>query len=225
MTPFDNRQSLAPYEALRAGMVELQLRQRGIRDQRVLEAMRRVPRHEFVPAGMLHEAYEDHPVPIGEGQTISQPYIVAAMLEAAAIQQEEKVLEVGAGSGYQAALMAELAASVYAIERHESLVSQARRTLEKLGYRNVTLLVGDGTQGLAFAAPFHVILVSAAAPHVPQPLFAQLAEAGRLVVPVGTPIEQELQLVRKINGRPAVSHLDGCRFVPLIGSEGFGSGW
>lgn len=206
-------------------MVEVQLRARGIRDERVLDAMRRVPRHEFVSPHYQGEAYGDHPLPIGEGQTISQPYIVALMLEALALAPEHRVLEIGTGSGYQAVLLAELAAQVFSIERHAKLARQARQTLQRLGYRNVMLIVGDGTQGLPAAAPFDGIIVSAAAPRLPQPLFAQLKEGGRLVVPVGSPISQDLQLIQKLNGRPVISILEACRFVPLVGAEGYTESW
>ncbi len=210
-----------PFLASRQTMVELQLRARGIRDERVLDAMRRVPRHEFVSEPFRCEAYGDHPLAIGEGQTISQPFIVALMLEALALEPGHKVLEVGTGSGYQTALLAELAAQVLSIERHASLSQAAQHILQRLGYRNMTLIVGDGTQGLPAAAPFEGIVVSAAAPQLPPALFAQLKEGGRMVVPVGNPISQDLQLVRKLDGQPVVTVLEGCRFVPLVGVEGF----
>jgi protein-L-isoaspartate(D-aspartate) O-methyltransferase len=207
----------------RAAMVETQLRRRGIRDERVLAAMRRVPRHEFVPEPLRREAYEDNPLPIGEGQTISQPFIVAAMLEALVLQPLDSVLDVGTGSGYQAALLAELVAQVVSIERHASLAAAAREVLARLGYQNIEIVVGDGSEGYAARAPYDAIIVSAAAPAIPQRLFDQLREGGRMIVPVGSAYAQELRLVHKIEGRPRVSSLDGCRFVPLIGSEGFQS--
>ena len=204
-------------------MVESQLRQRGVHDERALEAMSRVPRHQFVPERYRAQAYEDHPIPIGFGQTISQPYIVALMLEALSLQPTDRVLEVGTGSGYQTALLAELAAQVYSIERHAPLAENAASNLRSLGYSKVAVLVGDGSKGLPEQAPFDAIIVSAAAPQLPAALFHQLAEGGRMIVPIGPPEAQELQLIRKRDGRPAVSHLEGCRFVPLIGGEGYAS--
>jgi protein-L-isoaspartate(D-aspartate) O-methyltransferase len=202
-------------------MVEEQLRARGIREERVLEAMARVPRHEFVSQDHRDQAYEDHPIPIGEGQTISQPFVVAAMLEALALRPEDVVLEVGTGSGYETAVLAELARRVYSVERIAVLAERARGVLERLGYRNVTVVHGDGSQGLPEAASFDAIVVAAAAPHVPKPLMDQMRDGGRLVIPVGSGFAQELQLVRKIGGTVTTMHLDGVRFVPLIGREGF----
>jgi protein-L-isoaspartate(D-aspartate) O-methyltransferase len=213
------------FEAARRSMVELQLKSRGIRDPRVLAAMQRVPRHEFVDPSDWGLAYADHPLPIGEGQTVSQPYIVAAMVEALSIGPEDKVLEIGTGSGYQAAVLAELAKQVFTIERHPSLAERAGSVLARLGYRNVIVVVGDGSQGLAAAAPFHGIVVAAAAPQVPPPLFDQLADGGRMIIPVGSPHLQELQLIRKVNGQAHTSRMEGCRFVPLVGREGFNSEW
>jgi len=225
----------------RQQMVESQLRARGIRDERVLAAMGRVPRHEFVAEDYREQAYEDHPIPIDEGQTLSQPYIVAVMLQAAALEPSNKVLEIGTGSGYQTALLAELAARVYSVERHASLAQSAEGTLARLGYigrippverrdgwgsqANVRVLVGDGSQGMPEQAPFDAIVVSAAAPQIPKPLFEQLREGGRMVIPVGPVHAQELQLVRKHEGQQAVTAMEGCRFVPLIGSGGYVSGW
>jgi len=202
-------------------MVEEQLRARGIRDERVLDAMARVPRHEFISPAYRDEAYEDHPLPIGEGQTISQPFVVAAMLEALALRPEDVVLEVGAGSGYETAVLGELVRTVHSIERIASLAERAREVLERLGYSNVTVVHGDGSLGLPEAAPFDAIVVSAAAPHVPASLMDQLRDGGRLVIPVGSGFAQELQLVRKIGDNSTVLYLDGVRFVPLIGREGF----
>jgi protein-L-isoaspartate(D-aspartate) O-methyltransferase len=211
--------------AQRRNMVEAQLRVRGIRDQRVLAAMSHVPRHEFVSADYRDQIYEDHPIPIGEGQTISQPYIVAIMLQALALKVSDVVLEIGTGSGYVTALLAELSVQVYSVERHASLARTAHATLARLGYTNVEVLIGDGGNGFADRAPFDAIVVSAAAPQIPPPLFDQLREGGRMVVPVGPAQAQELQLVRKHGGQPVVSTMEGCRFVPLIGSEGYRSGW
>jgi protein-L-isoaspartate(D-aspartate) O-methyltransferase len=204
-------------------MVQFQLRDRGIRDERVLAAMARVPRHEFVASEFKDQAYEDTPLPIGEGQTISQPYIVALMLEALRLQPQDRVLEIGTGSGYQTALLAELTTHVYSVERRAPLVYQARETLTQLGYDNVTLMLGDGSQGLTATAPYDAIIVAAAAPDIPRALFEQLREGGRMVLPVGPRGVQDLQLVEKKNGQPAVSMLVGCRFVPLIGEQGYES--
>jgi protein-L-isoaspartate(D-aspartate) O-methyltransferase len=211
--------------ALRHTMVNAQLRARGIRDERVLAAMERVRRHLFVSDEYQPSAYEDHPLPIGAGQTVSQPYIVAFMLEVLSLDGSEKVLEVGTGSGYQTALLAELARQVYSVERIESLSHSAAGTLRHLGYANISLIIGDGSRGLAEHAPFDAIVVSAAAPQIPQPLLEQLRERGRMVIPVGPPDAQELILVRKRDGGPVITKLEGCRFVPLIGEQGYGEGW
>jgi len=204
------------FQAERERMVRTQLAERGIREVRVLDAMSRVPRHEFVPETLRQEAYEDHPLPIGEGQTISQPYIVAAMLEHLALQTIDRVLEIGTGSGYVTALLSLLCAEVYSVERHAQLAALAESTLHRLGYRNMKIRVGDGSQGWPEYAPFDAILVSAATPEMPPALFAQLREGGRLVAPVGPPSSQELQLIGKIGGEPEVRVLEGCRFVPLV---------
>ena len=197
-------------------MVRTQLVERGIRDMRVLDAMRKVPRHEFVPETLRQEAYEDQPLPIGEGQTISQPYIVAAMLQHLALQVTDRALDVGTGSGYVTALLSLLCAEVYSVERHAQLAALAESTLHRLGYRNVKIRAGDGSQGWPEYAPFDAILVSAATPEMPPALFAQLREGGRVVVPIGPAFSQELQLIRKVSGQPEVKVLEGCRFVPLI---------
>ena len=204
------------FQAERERMVRTQLAERGIRDVRVLDALRKVPRHEFVPETLRQEAYEDHPLPIGEGQTISQPYIVAAMLEHLALQATDRVLEVGTGSGYVTALLSLLCAEVYSVERHAQLAALAESTLHRLGYRSMKIRVGDGSQGWPEYAPFDAILVSAATPEMPPALFAQLREGGRMVVPIGPASSQELQVIRKIGGEPAVRVLEGCRFVPLV---------
>src|SRR5581483_10922784 len=205
------------FARLREQMVNEQLRDRGISDRRVLHAMARVPRHEVVTEEYRDQAYEDHPVPIGEGQTLSQPYIVAIMLQALSLNGAEKVLEIGTGSGYQTALLAELAREVYSVERHASLARSAQEVLQRLGYRNVFVAVGDGSKGLLERAPFEAIIVSAAAPRIPAALFDQLQEGGRMIIPVGPAYAQQLQLVRKKNGESTVEMLEGCRFVPLIG--------
>jgi protein-L-isoaspartate(D-aspartate) O-methyltransferase len=205
----------------RQAMVREQLRNRGVGDERVLTAMATVPRHRFVADEHRERAYEDHPIPIGEGQTISQPYIVARMLEVLRLEPQDNVLEVGTGSGYLTALLAELVASVYSIERIPVLAARADALLRQLGYNNVKIVVGDGGQGLPGSVPFDSIVVSAAAPQLPDPLFAQLREGGRMIITVGPAHVQELQLVRKIDGQPLVTALEGCRFVPLIGEEGY----
>ncbi|HJT70624.1 MAG TPA: protein-L-isoaspartate(D-aspartate) O-methyltransferase [Terriglobales bacterium] len=209
------------YQAERREMVESQLRARGIQDERVLQAMLRIPRHEFVPEQFKTSAYADHPIPIAEGQTVSQPFIVAASLQALELRGAESVLEVGTGSGYQTALLAVLARVVYSIERHVVLARGAEAMLAKLGLTNTKVLTGDGSHGIPDFAPYDAILVSAAAPSIPQSLLAQLGEGGRMVIPVGPPHAQVLQLVRKQEGRPIVEAIEGCRFVPLIGAEGY----
>jgi protein-L-isoaspartate(D-aspartate) O-methyltransferase len=209
------------YAHERQDMVESQLRRRGIHDERVLDAMLRIPRHEFVPTEARSIAYGDHPIPIGENQTVSQPFIIAISLQALSLTGSEVVLEVGTGSGYQTALLALLARSVYSIERHPSLASGAETILAQLGLMNVKVLVGDGSQGLRQFAPYGAILVSAAAPRVPVSLLEQLSDNGRMVLPVGPPDAQELQLVRMQDGRTSIEVLEGCRFVPLIGAEGY----
>jgi protein-L-isoaspartate(D-aspartate) O-methyltransferase len=212
-------------EVLRARdrMVDVQIAGRGIRDARVLAAMRRVPREEFVDPGLREFAYEDNPLPIAESQTISQPYIVALMLEAAEIGEQDRVLEVGAGSGYAAAVAAQIAREVCAIERHASLVGQARERFRRLGYRNIELKHGDGTQGWPDGGAFDAILVAAGGAQVPPPLKAQLKTGGRLVIPIGPPDEaQELvKLTRRSANDFEEEHLGAVRFVPLVG----GTGW
>lgn len=206
------------FDALRQSMVEMQLRRRGISDRRVLDAMARVPRHEFTLEGDRRQAYEDHPLPIGEEQTISQPFIVALMLELLELTPDDNVLEVGTGSGYVTALLAELAAQVISLERHAPLAERARGVLERLGYRKATVIVGDGSQGYAASAPYNAILVSAAAASVPTRLLDQLAPGGRMVIPVGTADAQQLQVIRRENGMVTTLR-EACRFVPLISDK------
>lgn len=210
---------MADFKVARQQMVESQLRARGISTPRVLEAMLKVPRHEFVPETLRDEAYEDHPVPIGDGQTISQPYVVALMLESLQVSRNDKVLEVGTGSGYATALLAELAAQVFSIERHPALADRACTVLKHLGYSNVQVVTGDGSLGLPDRAPFDAILVSAAARELPSALLIQLREGGRMIVPVGSPDSQQLQFIRLINGQPAISIREAVRFVPLISNQ------
>lgn len=211
-----NSSGEAAFTDLRRCMVESQLRARGIADPRVLSAMERVSRHEFAPERYRDQAYKDHPLPIGEGQTISQPYIVARMLETLTLAPTDRVLEVGTGSGYVTALLAELAAQVFSIERHPALAGAARDLLSRMGYANVKVVIGDGSQGFADAAPFDAIIVSAAAAEIPPALLEQLAEGGRMIIPVGTPDSQQLQFIRMVGGRPRISLHEFCRFVPLV---------
>jgi protein-L-isoaspartate(D-aspartate) O-methyltransferase len=209
------------YAAQRAEMIEKQLRRRGITDGAVLAAMMTVPRHEFVPEEFRSRAYEDAPLPIGGGQTISQPYIVAAMTSALRLQPGDRVLEIGTGCGFQAAVLSHLAREVFTIELRPELASAASEKLARLGYHNVHVHCGDGTFGLPEFAPFDAVLVAAAAPEVPEPLLAQLAEAGRLIIPVGDADNQELRLVEKHAGVFSSKILEGCRFVPLVGHHGW----
>ncbi len=202
-------------------MVKEQLERRGIHDVRVLEAMRKVPRHLFVDPSLGWRAYEDCPLPIGEGQTISQPYMVAIMTASLLLRGSERVLEIGTGSGYQAAVLAELSACVYSIERVPVLAERAQRTLGGLGYDNVSIQVGDGSLGWLDAAPFEAIVVTAGAPEVPTPLVEQLQVGGRLVIPVGSSYAQTLRRVIRREDRVEQEELVGCVFVKLIGKHGW----
>jgi protein-L-isoaspartate(D-aspartate) O-methyltransferase len=213
-----NPDDLAPQ---RARMVEEQLRGRGIRDERVLAAMAKVPREKFVAPEFERQAYADSPIPIGAGQTVSQPYMAAAMVEALELQPSDRVLEVGTGTGYEAAVLAELAAEVWTIERHAELAEKARPILSDLGYANVHVIEGDGSLGLPQRAPFDKIVVAAGAPHAPPSLVEQLAEGGIIAVPVGDRGQQQLQVARKIGGEMVISRYVLCCFVPLIGAEGW----
>lgn len=205
----------------RAQMIEQQLRRRGIVDMAVLAAMKAVPRHEFVPEELRARAYEDLPLPIGAGQTISQPYIVAAMTAALRLHPDDRVLEIGTGCGYQAAVLSLLSKEVFTIERRPDLASTASARLARLGYANVHVHCGDGTLGLPELAPFGAILVAAAAPAPPQPLLAQLAEGGRMILPIGGAEHQELRLVEKRRNAFPVKKLEACQFVPLVGCHGW----
>ena len=202
-------------------MVELQLRNRGIRNPSVLDAMLHVPRHEFVPASLIKAAYDDRPLPLGDAETISQPYMVAAMTEAARVEAGDKALEVGTGSGYQAAILAYLGARVYSVERNPALAEAARERLARLGYDGVDVMVGDGSEGYPPAAPYDIIIVTAAAPNVPPNLLEQLAEEGRLLIPVGDLRRQDLLLSVKQAGDVRTQILDPCQFVPLVGKAGW----
>ncbi|MGA3293866.1 MAG: protein-L-isoaspartate(D-aspartate) O-methyltransferase [Candidatus Acidiferrales bacterium] len=209
------------FEAARYDMVARQIGGRGIRSPRVLAAMETVPRHLFVPDTLVREAYADEPLPIGEGQTISQPFMVAAMAEALALEGQEHVLEVGAGCGYQAAVLSRLVRDVIAVETQPALAASARERLARLGYANVRIEEGDGSAGWPAAAPYDAILVTAAAPRVPQPLIDQLAEGARLVIPVGPAEHQDLLRIVKRDGRTTERSLYACRFVPLLGRYGW----
>lgn len=209
------------YSGQRQKMVEEQLIDRGIRDLAVLEAMSRLPRHLFVESSFQHKAYGDHPLPIGDNQTISQPYIVAAMTEALALKGEERVLEIGTGSGYQTALLAELAAQVFTVERIKSLGRRAKELLDRLGYTNINYKIFDGTYGWRDQGPYDAILVTAAAPDVPKTLVEQLKDGGRMVLPIGDSERQELVRVTVKNGAVQKTVLNHCLFVPLVGKYGW----
>lgn len=209
------------FEAQRSEMIERQLRRRGIADERVLAAMAEVRREDFVPQELRRRAYEDGPLPIGDAQTISQPYIVAAMTAALRLSGDERVLEIGAGCGYQAAVLSRLARIVFTIEVRSELAATAADRLARLRYENVHVHCGDGTLGLAELAPFDAILVAAAAPDVPGPLRLQLAEGGRMILPVGDPDNQDLHLIGRSGTTFHTTVLEGCRFVPLVGYHGW----
>jgi protein-L-isoaspartate(D-aspartate) O-methyltransferase len=209
------------FEKERSRMVEEQIAYRGVRDPRVLAVMGRVPRHEFMPEALRTQAYGDHAMPIGEGQTISQPYMVALMTELLALTGDERVLEIGTGSGYQAAILAELCQKVFTVERVKTLADKARATLDRLGYTNVAMKVFDGTYGWKEMAPFDAIIVTAAAPKVPDALLEQLKEGGRLVIPVGERYSQVLLRVAKSASGVTTTTSVPCMFVPLIGNHGW----
>ena len=205
----------------RHAMVELQLRGRDVVDERVLAAMERVPRELFVPEEERHRAYDDAALPIGHGQTISQPYMVARICEALSLRGHERVLDVGTGSGYQAGVLAELAAEVVTIERVPELAERAKENLRAAGYEDVDARIGDGTLGVPDRAPYAAVAVAAAAPGLPQPLYEQLEPRGRMAIPVGGRRAQELQLIIRSPEGPAIIRSVSCRFVPLVGEEGF----
>jgi protein-L-isoaspartate(D-aspartate) O-methyltransferase len=209
------------FPRVRSKMVEEQLISRGVKDPRVIAAMKKIPRHLFVEEALQNQAYTDHPLPIGEKQTISQPYIVALMTEALDLKGTEKVLEIGAGSGYQTAILAELAQKVFSIERIRSLAIKARKLLFELGYFNVEIKIFDGTYGWVEESPFDAIIVTAGGPDIPQPLLDQLAVGGRLVIPVGDAYVQDLIRLRKKEDGIHKEDLGGCRFVKLIGKYGW----
>jgi protein-L-isoaspartate(D-aspartate) O-methyltransferase len=214
------------FQKQRKKMVDVQIRARGITDQRVLRAMEKIPRHLFVDEGLIDQAYNDNPLPLERQQTISQPYIAALMSEAMELTGQEKVLEIGTGSGYQTALLAELAERVFSIERIAVLAAGARRILDALNYYNVAIRVGDGTYGWREESPFDAILVTAGAPLIPKILIEQLAIGGRLVIPVGSRQSQTLQKLTRLSEEPEDlkrEDLGGCRFVNLIGEHGWGN--
>ena len=205
------------YAVLRKRMVEEQLAARGIKDKRVLDAFYKVERHKFVPEEIRETTYADFPLPIGEGQTISQPYIVGLMTESLQLTGEEKILEIGTGSGYQAAILAELAKDVYTVERFERLAKGAEAVFQELGYKNIKLKVGDGTLGWSEFAPFDRIIITAATPRIPLPLTEQLTESGKIILPLGESFSQILTLIEKKEGKLEQTQICGCVFVPLIG--------
>lgn len=216
-----NGRARDPYEVARRRMVTEQLVAGGIKDRRVLEVMLKVPRHEFVNSGMQNQAYEDRPLQIGMFQTISQPLMVAIMTEALELKGSEKVLEIGTGSGYQAAVLAELSKDVYTIERLDTLSIRARRVLHKLLYKNIHFRIGDGTLGWPEEAPFDCIIVTAGSPEIQKNFLEQLKEGGRLVIPVGGETVQELIVMTKAGGGFRTRTVTGCRFVKLIGEYGW----
>ena len=209
------------FAVLRKRMVEEQLIPRGIKSERLLDAFYKVERHKFVPEDLRGSAYADFPVPIGEGQTISQPYIVALMTQCLDLTGEEKVLEIGTGSGYQSAILAELAKEVYTIERYANLAKSAETVLKESGYKNISIKVGDGTLGWKEIAPFDRIIITAASPRIPLPLTEQINESGKMVLPLGEPLSQVLTLVEKKKGKLEPIQVCGCVFVPLIGKYGW----
>ena len=215
--------AMTDYAAEREAMVERQLRRRGISEPAILNAFREVPREKFVSEHHAHLAYRDHPLPIEAGQTISQPYIVALMIQAAGIGAGSKVLEVGAGSGYAAAVISRIAGKVIGIERQHELVGIARERMKRLGYGNVEILEGDGTRGCPEQAPFDAILAAASGSHVPRPLIDQLADGGSIVMPIGDPgwAQNLVKVTKREDGSLQQSDLGGVRFVPLIGEEGW----
>jgi protein-L-isoaspartate(D-aspartate) O-methyltransferase len=210
------------HNSKRQYMVDTQIIPRGIKNPRVIEAMLKIPRHLFLDEALWPQAYEDHPLPIGEKQTISQPYIVALMTEALRLTGKEKILEIGSGSGYQTAVLAELAEQVYTIERIPTIAKRARKIFDQLQYRNIVITIGDGTSGWKEHSPYDCIIVTAASPSTPRPLFEQLVTGGRLVIPIGDEFNQELMVYVKEDGKEfKEENYGGCRFVKLVGEHGW----
>jgi protein-L-isoaspartate(D-aspartate) O-methyltransferase len=216
--------NLNDYASKRQQMVDTQIIARNVQDGKVIQAMRKVPRHLFLDEALRSQAYEDNPSPIGEKQTISQPYIVALMTELLELKGKEKVLEIGTGSGYQTAILAEIADQVYSIERIPGLAKRARKLLDELKYTNIVITIGDGTLGWREHSPYHGIIVTAAAPYPPTALLEQLKTGGRLVIPIGEEYAQDLMVyTREADGKYSKENHGGCRFVKLIGDEGWKS--
>ena len=213
--------ALKQFTGQRQKMVEEQLVDRGVKDVKVLVAMNRVPRHYFVQESFHHKAYGDHPLPIGGGQTISQPYIVGAMTEALQLQGHERVLEIGTGSGYQTAILAEMVDTVFTIERIKSIARAAKTKLDGLGYTNILYKIFDGTYGWRDQSPYDAILITAAGPDIPKTLIEQVVDGGRIVAPVGDQGAQTLTVLTKVGSRARIQKLTGCSFVPLIGKYGW----
>ncbi|MCX7926545.1 MAG: protein-L-isoaspartate(D-aspartate) O-methyltransferase [Candidatus Omnitrophica bacterium] len=208
------------YSLLRKQMIENQLISRGIKDQRLLNVFSKIERHKFVPQEAIEHAYQDYPVPIGEGQTISQPYIVALMTESLQIERTDHILEIGTGSGYQTAILASLADKIWTIERSAVLSERAKRLLNQLGFNNIYFKIGDGSLGWQQYAPFNRIIVTAYAPQIPPPLIDQLAEGGKLIIPIGNSFSQTLVLLEKENKNTKIKEICPCVFVPLVGQYG-----
>lgn len=211
---------MTDFKKLRQQLVETQIIPRGISDEKTIGAMLKIPREKFIDEKLHDAAYGDHPLPIGESQTISQPFMVALMTECMKLTGKEKVLEIGTGSGYQTAILAELSKEVYSVERIYALYEKAKNTLSELGYKNIFLFNNDGSMGLPDYAPYDRIMVTAAADNIPKPLTDQLAEGGRIVIPVGERFSQDLIIADKINGKLQIQNYGGCVFVPLIGKHG-----
>lgn len=209
------------YKMLRENMVNSQIKARGINDEKILQSMRKIPRHLFVPEQQRTYSYEDFPLPIGEGQTISQPHIVALMTEMLQLQENNKVLEIGTGSGYQTAILSKIAKEVYTVEKIEHLGLKAEKLFEELGYKNIKVKIGDGTEGWNEYAPYDGIIVTAGSPQIPKPLIEQLSENGRIVIPIGDAFSQDLIVAQKIKGKLIKKIVCGCVFVPLIGRHGW----
>jgi len=209
------------YKILRENMVDCQIKARGTNDEKILKSMREIPRHLFVPEKQRSYAYEDFPIPIGEGQTISQPHIIALMTEMLQLKGNEKVLEIGTGSGYQAAILSQIAKEVYTVEKIEPLGLKAERLFKELGYENIKVKIGDGTEGWSEYAPYDGIIVTAGSPQIPKPLIEQLSENGRIVIPTGDSFSQDLIAGEKIKGELIKRTICGCVFVPLIGKYGW----